>query len=57
MKRRVVRVKQSPLNVQRWNLDLECGHEVWVTSKSRPARKQATCPECVSAVRSTEEES
>lgn len=34
---RVRRVTQSPLNPLRWALDLECGHELWVTQKKRPA--------------------
>lgn len=43
---RVLSVKQSPLNEQRWCLNLECGHEVWITAKRRPTRKLATCELC-----------
>lgn len=41
----VVSVKQSPLNALRWCLALSCGHETWITSKRRPTRKRAECPE------------
>ena len=43
---RVVRVTQSPMNAQRWLLDLECGHEVWVTRRGRPTAKYANCEKC-----------
>lgn len=42
----VRRVDQSPMNAQRWCLTLSCGHEIWVTSKTRPQRMKAPCPEC-----------
>lgn len=42
----VVRVTRSPLNGRRWALDLGCGHEVWVTSRGKPARKFAPCVAC-----------
>jgi hypothetical protein len=42
----VRRVDQSPMNAQRWCLTLNCGHEVWVTSKSRPKRVKAPCDRC-----------
>ena len=45
-KRYVKRVRQSPLNPMRWVLDLDCGHEVWVTAKSCPTRATAACPKC-----------
>ncbi len=40
----VLRVTQSPMNPKQWCLDLNCGHEVWVTAKSRPSRKTMKCP-------------
>ena len=43
------RVTRSPLNPVRWALDLECGHEVWVTSQRKPARKIAPCEACTRA--------
>lgn len=46
----VQRVTQSPLNPKQWCLDLQCGHHVWVTSKSRPQRMKATCTTCVRVV-------
>lgn len=44
--RAVVRITQSPLNAKRWSLDLNCGHEVWVTARRRPTRKFAPCESC-----------
>ena len=41
--RKVVRVDRSPMNPMRWSLTLECGHEVWVTQKTRPTRMYVTC--------------
>jgi len=46
MKRKVVRVTRSPMNAQRWCLELECGHEAWVTAKSEPKRASADCSQC-----------
>ena len=43
----VQRVDQSPMNPKRWCLTLGCGHEIWVTSKSRPQRMKAMCDTCV----------
>jgi len=43
---KVLRATQSPLNPRRWCLDLECGHEVWVTSKRKPVRQESWCPKC-----------
>lgn len=44
--RNVTRVTRSPMNALRWVLDLACGHEVFVTSKSRPRRAKAKCEKC-----------
>ncbi len=30
---------RSPLNSGQWLLTLECGHEQWVTQKTRPRRR------------------
>lgn len=60
MKQKVQRVVQSPMNPLRWCFELACGHNVWVTRKSRPStmsvvtvvgEKMAVprgmkCPEC-----------
>lgn len=46
MIKRVVRITQSPMNALRWVLDLECGHETWITAKRRPTRKTAQCSPC-----------
>ena len=45
-KARIDRVTQSPMNEQRWCLDLDCGHRIWVTAKRRPTRKQIGCNDC-----------
>lgn len=44
-------VKQSPLNGNRWSLALNCGHDVWITSKSRPTRKSIRCTTCIEKLR------
>ena len=31
--------KRSPMNAELWLLVLECGHEQWVTQKTRPRRR------------------
>ena len=46
MRRAVVMVRPSPLNDQRWNVEFSCGHEVWVTRKSRPKAATMICPDC-----------
>ena len=51
MKRSVRRVIQSPMNPLRWCLELDCGHDVYVTSKSRPKRKQVPCDKCAESER------
>jgi hypothetical protein len=43
---RVVSIKQSPLNALRWCCQLTCGHDGWVTAKSRPTRKFLKCSQC-----------
>lgn len=42
----VLRVTQSPLNKQQWSLDLECGHEQWITSATKPNKKTMHCRTC-----------
>lgn len=43
---RIESVKQSPMNPLRWCLQLDCGHDEWVTSKTRPSRKTQRCGKC-----------
>ena len=45
-KRKVVSITQSPMNNKRWCLELECGHDVWITSKSHPKRNTEKCTTC-----------
>lgn len=47
--RKLLRVTQSPLNPQRWVLDLECGHERRLTATRRPKGPKSGvvyCPDC-----------
>ena len=44
---RVESVKQSPMNEERWCLQLDCGHDEWVTSARRPTRQMIRCSRCV----------
>ena len=45
-RQQVTRVVQSPMNPLRWALELDCGHDEWVTQKSRPTRNTAKCSTC-----------
>ncbi len=47
--RTVVRSDQSPMNKRRWLLELDCGHEVWVTTSRQPHRHQHPCDPCAEA--------
>ncbi len=47
----VVEVHRSPLYPQRWCMGLACGHDVWVTSKTRPKRKTEECTKAMCAAR------
>lgn len=42
--RRVVAATQSPVNEGRWLVEMECGHEKWVTAKKRP--RSVECGPC-----------
>jgi hypothetical protein len=42
----VVSAKQSPLNPTRWCCTLQCGHDMWVTSKRKPKAKLLDCQRC-----------
>jgi len=46
MLRNVMRVDRSPLNRMRWCLHLVCGHDEWMTSRTRPLRKHHWCSIC-----------
>jgi hypothetical protein len=48
---KVESVTQSPMNGRRWLLQLDCGHELWLTATSRPQRKTAICLKCTDALR------
>lgn len=45
----VLAVRPSPLSATRWNLDLSCGHDVWVGGNNKPTRKTFKCPKCSGA--------
>ena len=51
--RRVMRADQSPMNPTRWCLGLDCGHEEWVYSLSRPTRTTEYCDKCRALLRET----
>lgn len=51
VEREVRRADRSPMNETRWSLVLSCGHETWVTSKRRPAKKTALCMMCAESER------
>ena len=42
----VNRVTQLPMTTKLWCLELDCGHDRWVISKSKPKRKIAKCGVC-----------
>ena len=44
--RKILGVKQSPLNPLQWNVSLDCGHDVWMTRRSKPSRKTLRCEKC-----------
>jgi hypothetical protein len=46
MKVKVKSADQSPMNAKRWCLELECGHDHWVTSARRPTTKVVDCGLC-----------
>lgn len=45
----VVRITRSPLNGERWAIDLACGHEVWLTRNVRPRNVAYVCGRCSDA--------
>lgn len=42
----VVRIDRSPMNEKIWCIQLECNHDVFVTSKHKPSRKRMHCEKC-----------
>lgn len=47
IKRVVTKATQSPMNALRWMVTLDCGHEQWVTQRTRPkAGKKLPCSAC-----------
>lgn len=50
--RKVLSATRSPLNPHRWLLELDCGHEVWVTAGNAGKsfrRKKFPCRTCIDA--------
>lgn len=45
MKWRTVTRADAPMNPGRWLCVMDCGHEQWVTHKSKP--KRARCQKCI----------
>lgn len=48
---KVLVVRQSPMNAKQWLCQLDCGHDQYVTSKSRPTRQTLRCDKCVMKAR------
>ncbi len=46
-------IRQSPLNEKQWNVELVCGHELWVTRSKRPTAKKFDCYRCDEVSRET----
>lgn len=46
IKRAVTRKDQSPTNPLRWCIQLECGHELWITGERPPKYQSAMCAKC-----------
>lgn len=47
-----VRATRSPMNPKQWCLDLECGHDLWLTSQRKPkVGARALCPKCNEAAK------
>jgi hypothetical protein len=44
--RQVVRIDQSPMNARQWCVQLSCGHDEYVTRKSKPQMKFMICQKC-----------
>jgi hypothetical protein len=44
--RQVMRVDQSPMNPKQWCLTMSCGHETWVTRRTRPKIRFTACAKC-----------
>src|SRR5882672_1893650 len=53
--RTVLKITQSPLNPRRWSLDLNCGHDIWVTARRKPTRQFAPCPKCAAEAQTMHE--
>lgn len=46
-RRKIRRAFSSPMNGHRFNLSLECGHEIWVTRRQKPTiGRSIPCAEC-----------
>jgi hypothetical protein len=50
IRRKILRVVQSPLNPKQSLLELECGHAVWMNSTRKPTATAAACEKCTKAV-------
>ncbi len=44
-RRLVLEAKQSPLNQRQWFVRFACGHELWLTQKTKPSGSK-TCGLC-----------
>lgn len=46
----------SHMNERRWLLQLDCGHDEWITANERPQREYQLCSKCVARAASTGKE-
>lgn len=44
---RIEAIRQSPMNPKQWCCQLDCGHDQWITAKSRPTRQTLRCDRCI----------
>lgn len=51
----ILRVTQSPMNPKVWCVDLQCGHDVWVTGRKPRKTAKIHCEKCTAFWKTVEE--
>jgi hypothetical protein len=46
VRRAVRRIRQSPMNERVWNVEMECGHDQYITRARRPTCTTLVCNDC-----------
>ena len=54
---KVIRADRSPMNRKQWCLELDCGHEVWITATREPRKLTHECPRCTDELKALAERS